>query len=166
MGTKDGWHYIYPIHEAPVNDRTATQGKRALPDPVTWCSPSSQALPAEPPLRSHVWQCASACDLPAATCSCSHAATGQLITMRHVTEQFIGDAGHRSWVKSRRRVLRLPCVTPLSIPRHLCLWEFESQASAWMPDCTSRRIRQAYGAQMGELAAACGNTHVGEPAQS
>lgn len=29
MGTKDGWHYIYPIHEAPVNDRTATQGEPA-----------------------------------------------------------------------------------------------------------------------------------------
>ena len=29
VGTKDGWHYIYPIHEAPVNDRTAKQGKPA-----------------------------------------------------------------------------------------------------------------------------------------
>ena len=87
-------------------------------------TPLSQAPPAEhvprSPRRCAAILCASEWNLAAMMCSCLRAGTGQLITMRHVTEQFIGNAGHRSWIKSRRRVLRY-CIWPFSSSRFTCI---------------------------------------------
>ncbi len=57
--------------------------------------------------------------------------------MRHVTEQFIGNAGHRSWVKSRRRVLRLFHLAFLFIPVHLyrCKSRLPASAHTAMSHC-------------------------------
>ena len=86
--------------------------------------------------------------------------------MRHVTEQFIGNAGHRSWVKSRRRVLRPSHPGSLVAPS-ICTAAGPTYMHPRALPCRSVWfVTQPYAGQMAGRTAADGASALGTAQQS